>query len=188
MKKILFFLILLLSIFLIIRSLPADNQKIDDWYKTQVGTGFGNCGPASVAMAIYWSTGKDLTVQKVRDFIGWPHKNGATAYYHLMRALKHWKTVAYYKEFSSLEEIEDCLKRSKIILFCYNTKDVDISDGSKYGRTYSYNGGHYSIIYGYYRDWFVVNDPMFGGKDRLYFKNNILSYLKKVIVIEKVYN
>ncbi|HUS48626.1 MAG TPA: C39 family peptidase [Candidatus Paceibacterota bacterium] len=187
MKKILIFLVVLLAFFTTLRVLPAEEPEVDDWYKTQMGTGFGNCGPASAAMAIYWSTGIDLTVQTVRNYIGNPYEDGATAYYHLMAALKYWGAIAYYKEFSGLDEIKDYLDKNMIILFCYETARVEISDGSKYGRTYSSNGGHYSIIYGHYRDWFVVNDPMWGGKDRLYPIDNILDAIVKVIVIEKVY-
>lgn len=188
MKKIFIFLIILFAFITLIKAMPQDFEVVDDWYKTQMGTGFGNCGPASAAMSIYWAAGKDLTVQTVRNFIGWPYEDGATTYYNLMSALRHWKIKAYYKKFENLKEIEECLDSKKIILFCYNTARVEISDGSKYGRTYSYNGGHYSIIYDYYRDWFVVNDPMPGGRNRLYSKENILYSLKKVIVIEKTYN
>lgn len=188
MRGIIFILILLLALFTT-TNVGSEEEliEIDDWYKTQIGTGIGNCGPASTAMAIYWSTGRDLSVQRVRRYIGNPYAEGAVTFFNIMGALNHWGADARYQTFNSLEEVEDALDRSSIIMFLFKTSAVEITDGSQYGRTYSYNGGHYAIIHDHYRDWFVVNDPMWAGKDRLYEKDQIAGFLDKVVVIEKVY-
>lgn len=58
-----------------------------DWYRTQFGTGVGNCGPALVSMAILWARGIDVGVQNICREIGYPRPDGGLSLEDLQRPL-----------------------------------------------------------------------------------------------------
>lgn len=182
--KLVFFIIMLLPI-----TILSFGQDSNEWYKPQFGTGVaGNCGPASAAMAIEWSTEEYISVERVRNYIGMPQADGGVSMKDVLSSLLYYKANAKNEYPETLEDIFEILDEGSLIIFLYHTDVVSISDGSQYGRTYSFNGGHYSVIRDYYGDFFVVNDPMPDGMNRLYAIEEILMYLDHVIVIEKNYS
>lgn len=188
MKKV-FLKLIFFAIVIFFALSPIYSQDSSEWYKPQFGTGFaGNCGPASAAMAIEWSTGIEISVERVRNYIGWPQPDGGVSLYDVLTSLLHYGANASYYRPESLEDILNVLDEGSLIIFLYPTDVVSVSDGSQYGRTYEFNGGHYSVIRDYYGDFFVVNDPMPDGIDRLYAIDEIYKCLELVIVVEKVYN
>lgn len=63
-----------------------------EWYKTQFNTGInGNCGPASVAMGIQWSTGTNIDVRSIRKQIGMPNQDGAIGFNHMISIFGRYK-------------------------------------------------------------------------------------------------
>jgi ABC-type bacteriocin/lantibiotic exporter with double-glycine peptidase domain len=161
----------------------------DWWYKTQMGTGPGNCGPASAAMAVQWATGKNISVQKARNVIGWPVSNGAIGIRHITKILNYFKASFKQVEINTIKDIDKYLAEGNIIIVLFNTKTISKTDGSKYGRTYNEAVGHYIVMYKSYRDFWVVNDPMYDGNGRLYLKEEVFKSLyREIIIVWRNYN
>jgi hypothetical protein len=181
--KIIRLLITIVLMFFLCSSCYTKEENGDWWYKTQMGTGPGNCGPASAAMAVQWSTSKNITVQKARNVIGWPAKNGGIAPFHISLILKYFNVPHKIVDTVSIENIDKYLSEGNIVIILFNTKTISKTDGSKYGRTYNDSVGHYIVLYKSYRDFWVVNDPMQGGDGRLYSKKEIFKSIYPEIVI-----
>lgn len=161
MKKI--FIIILLTISLFINPHSYDNSS---WYKSQINTGIGNCGPASVAMIIQRS-GINVEVKDIRNLIGYKIKDGSTSIKDLLFILNQ-----YYIDTKILKSIDQYYGYG-ILLILINTKYLS-------NKEYSYSGGHYIIIAGKTENYFIVNDPL-SGPNKLYkiseIKSAILSNL-----------
>tara|TARA_Y100000310_G_scaffold345809_1_gene470283 strand:- start:6409 stop:6984 length:576 start_codon:yes stop_codon:yes gene_type:complete len=163
------------------------------WYQTQIDSGYdGNCGPASVAMAVSWFRDKIVEVQIVRDIIGIPYKDGAVGIPHLIEALKALRVRHERKFIRNIQEIDEALDNGSIVIILYNPRFIPKAENEDalIGRGYSYliDGGHYSVIYDRYEDYFVVNDPYIDGEGRLYKKEavtNSLLTLDSIIVKRK---
>jgi hypothetical protein len=138
-----------------------------DWYKTQFATGInGNCGPACVAMAIYWAKGEDIPVARVRNEIGMPFRNGGIDFSHMDRSFDKHDVRSRRANIRSLEDIERIVDRGNIAIVVFNTRVLSKTKGpaaSNFtGRYYDDITGHYIIIKGYTLDgkYLVAYDPM----------------------------
>ena len=65
------------------------------WFKSQIDTGSGNCGPACAAMIIQ-RDGTDITVEAARDIIGYKIEDGATSISELTYILQQYH-IGYYE-------------------------------------------------------------------------------------------
>jgi hypothetical protein len=144
-------------------------QEDFDWYKTQFGTGgTGNCGPACVAMAIYWATGKDISVRQIREEIGEPHGNRATTLEDQLRAIENHGVRAEYGYPRSIDDIVDIIRDGGIAILWIHTGEIRKPEGdvtrTRVGRYYEDECGHYIVIKGYSpdRQYFIVHDPIPG--------------------------
>ncbi|MBN2533007.1 MAG: LysM peptidoglycan-binding domain-containing protein [Spirochaetales bacterium] len=138
-----------------------------DWYKTQFATGItGNCGPASVAMAILWATGEDVPVAKIRSEIGLPNKNGAINLSHMFPSFKKRRINAYHTFINNPGDVRNIIDRGNIAIIVFNTRTISKTKGdikkNFTGRYYDDITGHYCIIKGYTPDgkYFIVYDPI----------------------------
>lgn len=157
-KRLLFLLFLFFSF----------NSFGETWYKSQIGTGLGNCGPASVAMAIEWSTGEKVSVEQIRKEIGYSSIDGATSFYILGQTLKQYKVDFIILSKITLNHFIDIVKSNVLIIVCLNTNIIDKArDNSKFGRIYDMKSNHYIIIKGIFDKYFKVEDP-FNSPDRYY--------------------
>ena len=164
---------------------PADELW---WYKTQTNTGYGNCGPAAVAMSIYWSTLRDIPVEEVRDAIGYRLWDGATTFDELYNSLIEYEVDARFEEIRDLNElISIVFDYSKIVIALIDASEIDLMTGRYYGKTHYYDGGHYIVLYDYFADAFQVHDPIMYGEERLYKVDQVWSSIRenRVIVIQK---
>lgn len=160
----------------------------DWWYKAQTGTGLGNCGSATVAMSIYWSTGIDISFETVRSTIGYKLWDSATSYDELYNSLIEYDINAYFEEILSLEKlISIVFNYNKIVIALIDASKIEVIDGDYYGKTHYYEGGHYIILYDYFADTFQVHDPLIYGENRLYKMMQVWNAIKenRVIVIQK---
>ncbi|MBN2531688.1 MAG: LysM peptidoglycan-binding domain-containing protein [Spirochaetales bacterium] len=138
-----------------------------NWYKTQFDTGHnGNCGPSCVSMAILWAKKIDVSIRKIRDFIGFPKNDGGVGFYLLTRTLKKYNVENNYEKIEDANDIFKMIDRGSIVIFLFNRGSIsvqqeDISE-NLFGRYYADSGGHYSIIKGYSlnKKYFVVYDPI----------------------------
>jgi ABC-type bacteriocin/lantibiotic exporter with double-glycine peptidase domain len=151
------------------------------WYRTQVGTGVGNCGPACVAMAVAWINQPDITVQEVRKFIGYKRKDGSTSSEELVRALDFYSIDNTLISLESLESLRDILKIRGVIVIISLTPSIvskAIKGDNVYGRPYEYNGTHFIILEAVDSEYFVVQDPL-ANKDRRYLIKEVLAAMKE---------
>ena len=179
-----------------------------DWYKTQFGTGgTGNCGPACVAMAIFWATGADVSVRKVREEIGEPGGNRATSLAHQKMVLDARGVRAEYTFVASVEDLRAVVDRGRIAILWIHTGRLGKPSGdvtqTNRGRYYDDECGHYIVLKGYTEDgdgdWFIVHDPIPGdwttntvrypdgsmlGRSRWFKANEVWSSLMERKVIE----
>lgn len=142
------------------------------WYKTQEGTGIGNCGPACVAMVLEWG-GRKTTVEEVRSWIGYQREDGATTWEELDSALDGW--IRHRIEQVDILEVQ--VTQGPLIVL------LDMSK-IRSGKNHSYMGGHYVVISGVDMDSFIVQDPMPNGQDRRYKIHEVYSALKSTVIIQ----
>lgn len=129
-----------------------------DWHKEQLGTGYGNCGPACSAMLIERS-GTPITVQEARAVIGDTGTMMANGYFDGATSLNHLKIIlkAYTIEYklmpflSFYNSIEEFTGGAFICL-------VDMIHITN--RPYEYAGGHYIVVYGIAEEYYLVMDPL----------------------------
>lgn len=138
-----------------------------NWYKTQFATGInGNCGPASVAMAIHWATGEDVPVEKVRSEIGIPHRDGAINFSHMFPSFKKRRINASHTFVNNPGDVKNIIDRGNIAIVVFKTRNISKTKGdvkkNLIGRYYDDLTGHYCIIKGYTLDgkYFIVYDPI----------------------------
>jgi LysM repeat protein len=138
-----------------------------DWYKTQFGTGIqGNCGPATVAMACLWSTGRDTAVASIRSDIGMPFSNGAIGFEHMLGPLKRRSVPFEFRPLEREADIRAVVDRGNIGIILIHTSQIRKTRGDArknlVGRYYNDSTGHYIVVKGYTLDgrYFIVYDPI----------------------------
>lgn len=136
-----------------------------DWHKSQIGTGVGNCGPECVAMSVQWATREEISVEEIREIIGWPHSDGSTSWDNLYSALRHYNVNARFQYLYSRERMLE--------LLTYNSMMI-VMVGMDMMSNYEDVVGHYIVIYGYVGDVFYSADP--------------LQHPSKVYRIEEIWN
>ena len=196
------------QVYLFVSPLPARQVGRDDvdWYKTQYGTGYANCGPAVVSMAVLWALGKDIPVQDIREEIGYPYDDGAVSFDNLSAALGQHKVSFGTPQLSGPADLRKIVDRGHIAVLLIQTGDIDKVEGDPVndlvGRYYDDDEGHYILVKGYTLDrrYFVVYDPYpvdwgsnslrYGdnvsmiGKNRYYPADQLFSALKTPLVLE----
>lgn len=189
---------------------PVAARQVDredvDWYKTQYGTGYANCGPAVVSMAVLWSRGHDVTVQSIREEIGYPYDDGAVSFDNLSDALQRHKVKFETPQLSGPDDLRRILDRGHIALLLIQDSVIEKVQGDPVkdivGRYYDDDEGHYVLVKGYTLDGgnFIVYDPYpvdwesnslrYGdevsmiGKNRFYPAKQLFSALKTPLVLE----
>lgn len=125
-----------------------------------------NCGPTSVAMAVQYSKGLYIPINRIRSYIG---KNKSyTNEYDIMKALTHWN-VQYSTAIYNAQSIENALSHDHIVIVAVNMKRIapgaDINGAStdpslRYGRFASFTGYHWLVVKGISADgkYFQVYD------------------------------
>lgn len=170
MKKYLFlvFFVLFLSI---------DSSAQFSWYKSQLETGIGNCGPACVAMAVGWSKGRVVSVQEVRSIIGYRVSDGSTSFAELMFALDSYNVPYTTRTITSRQDLLSV--RPNVFIIGVVMKGIT-------NRGYDYSEGHYLLITGVRGRDLIVQDPL-GGPDRYYNATEVWKSLRssQVIVISE---
>jgi hypothetical protein len=177
-----------------------------DWYKSQWGTGIANCGPALVAMAILWARGQDVSVQAIRDEIGWPYEDGSTSFDDLRSSLQRHGVHSATPSLATPRALADIVDRGHIAFVLIQTGSISRTEGDPsrdlVGRYYDDDEGHYVIVKGYSLDhrYFIVYDPYpvdwdtnalryadgatMIGKNRYYPSDELFTALKTRTVIE----
>lgn len=137
-----------------------------DWYRTQFNTGTtSNCGPASAAMGIAWSTEKHFPVSAVREAIGW-QGDGSTSFEQLLKVIKDQGIPAAITPVRNAQSIKDVIDAGGIALVLFRTEGVGTAAGNPaedlFGKYYEDSAGHYIVIKGYSLDgeYFVIYDPI----------------------------
>lgn len=156
--------------------LPAE-----PWFRSQIGTGDGNCGPASVAMVIEWATGKKFTVQQIRKEMGRPWADGSTSIEMLMANLKRHGVHARIVTQKSLDQLADLVDgRNALAIICVHTEAIEpAKKGSQFGRKYNIPDTlHFVVLNGTFAEYFRVEDPL-GSPDRLYKMNQVYAGMGK---------
>jgi hypothetical protein len=177
-----------------------------DWYKTQYGTGIANCGPAVVAMAVLWSRGHDVTVQAIRDEIGYPYDDGAVSFDNLSDSLSRHDVKFRSPPLAGPDDLRRILDNGHIALVLIQDSVIEKVQGNPAsnlaGRYYDDDEGHYILVKGYTLDgaYFIVYDPYpvdwesnslrYGddasmiGKNRYYSSAQLFTALKTPLVLE----
>jgi len=168
--------------------MAADDDN--EWYKTQVGSGIGNCGPACVSMAIKWSTEHDVTVERVRKYISYTRLDGATDFRELASAMMNWDAPYDIIEITSLTGLKDLVDGENLIaIVLINTDKIKNADeitdnlNGMFGKNYKYDGGHYIVLSEVDSSFFVVQDPVPPGANRRYHIDEVWLAMKKRQII-----
>jgi hypothetical protein len=177
-----------------------------DWYRTQYGTGYANCGPAMVSMAVLWSRGEDVPVQEIREEIGYPHDDGAVSFDDIADSLGRHGVKFARPQLAGPDDLRRILDRGHLALVLIQSGAIEKVEGDPVsdliGRYYDDDEGHYILVKGYTLDdtYFVVYDPYpvdwesnslrYGddesmiGKNRLYSAGQLFTALKTPLVLE----
>jgi hypothetical protein len=196
------------QVYLFVSPLPSRQVTREDvdWYKTQWGTGYANCGPALVSMAILWSRGQDIPVQNIRQEIGYPYDDGAVSFDNLRDALGRHRIPFSVPQLSGPDGLRKILDRGHIALVLIQSGAIQKVRGDPVidlvGRYYDDAEGHYVLVKGYTLDkgFFVVYDPYpvdwesnsmryeddvsMIGKNRYYPAQQLFNALKTPLVLE----
>jgi len=196
------------QVYLFVSPIPARQvgREDVDWYKTQYGTGYANCGPAVVSMAIFWSRGLDIPVQAIRDEIGYPYDDGAVSFDNLTDALARHRVKFSAPQLAGPDDLRKILDRGHLAVVLIQSGDIQKVRGNPVtnlvGRYYDDDEGHYVLVKGYTLDngFFVVYDPYpvdwesnslrYGddvspiGKNRFLPADQLFDALKTQVVIE----
>jgi len=196
------------QVYLFVSPLPARQvgREDVDWYKTQYGTGYANCGPAVVSMAVLWARGQDIPVQDIREEIGYPYDDGAVSFDNISAALGQHKVPFATPQLGGPADLRKIVDRGHIAVLLIQTGDIDKVEGDPVtdlvGRYYDDDEGHYILVKGYTLDrrYFVVYDPYpvdwesnslrYGdnismiGKNRYYPADQLFNALKTPLALE----
>jgi len=133
-----------------------------DWYINQLGTGtdeYINCGPASAVMAALWYFYGDfhVSVEETRNTV--PEiLNQHWFYRDIVAFLQDHNVDITISFYATLENMINWLNEGRIIIANIRAGDISHGDrGSGIGRFYSFNGGHFVILKGFY----VVDDVLY---------------------------
>ena len=146
------------QIYLFVSPLPSHQVTRDDvdWYKTQWGTGYANCGPAVVSMAILWSRGQDIPVQSIREEIGYPYDDGAVSFDNLRDALGRHRIPFTVPQLVSPADLRSIVDRGHIAVVLIQSGVIEKVRGDPVtdlsGRYYDDDEGHYVLVKGYTLD------------------------------------
>jgi hypothetical protein len=196
------------QVYVFVSPIPSRQVSRDDidWYKTQYGTGEANCGPALVAMALLWARGIDMSVQAVRDEIGFPYEDGSTSFDDLRASLIRHHVVTRNPEMDAEKDLVSVVDRGHLALVLIRSGLIEKVKGDPssdlMGRYYDDDEGHYVVVKGYSLDrrYFVVYDPYpvdwesnsmryaddvsMIGKNRYYSAQQLFEALKTRMVLE----
>ena len=146
---------LLLTISLLLLSLTLYSQ-ITSWkyYKSQINTGIGNCGPTCAAMAIYWSNNIDVSVQKLRSIIGYKTPDGNTTIEDLQFLLNFYVVKNELYTFNRISELKDFVNNNKLAIILIQTK---------FFKDYGFDASHFIILSAVLdQKTYRVQDPLLG--------------------------
>jgi hypothetical protein len=148
---------------------PVPSRQLEregvEWYRTQFGTGVGNCGPATVSMAILWARGAEVPVEQIRAEIGYPSADGATTLEELEGSLNGHGIRTRHASVSSPQELAGIVERGHLALVLIRTGGIErVRQDPRTelaGRYYDEDEGHYLLVKGYSLDgrYLVVYDP-----------------------------
>ncbi len=196
------------QVYLFVSPLPSRQVSREDvdWYRTQYGTGYANCGPAVVSMAVLWAQGTDIPVQDIRQEMGYPYDDGAVSFDNLSASLGQHKIPVAPVQLAGPADLRSIVDRGHIAVVLFQTGDIDKVEGDPVsdlvGRYYDDDEGHYVIVKGYTLDkgFFVVYDPYpvdwesnslryaddvsMIGKNRYYPADQLFKALKTPLVLE----
>jgi len=155
------------QLYLFVSPVPARQvgREDVDWYKTQYGTGYANCGPAVVSMAVLWAKGQDIPVQAIREEIGYPYDDGAVSFDNLTDALGRHRVKFSSPQLAGPDDLRKIVDRGHIAVVLIQSGDIEKVRGDPVtdlvGRYYDDDEGHYVLVKGYTLDngFFVVYDP-----------------------------
>lgn len=170
MSKLVTFISLLILLFITaghLHSQSITTEETRSWYKTQVGTGIGNCGPTVVAMIIERS-GPKTTVQQIRAQLPPGPANGAT-YNDLLEILNTYRIRYYW-----LNGISEW-NGDGILMVAINPIRISAAP-------YEYNGGHYILLVGRTEENYIVNDPYANFPELYYSREEIDAWRYSYII------
>jgi ABC-type bacteriocin/lantibiotic exporter with double-glycine peptidase domain len=136
------------------------------FFLSQIGTGMGNCGLASVAMILN-RYGNEISVEETRDIIGYKKPDGGTTIYELGYILD---------QYDILYEYVDTIEENSIMLM--DTTFIS-------NKTYSYNTLHYIYVLYEYDNSYVCHDPL-GGANQIYLTKELKNAIVKTIKINNI--
>src|SRR5208283_575835 len=115
------------QVYLFVSPLPSRQVSRDDvdWYKTQYGTGYANCGPAVVSMAVLWARGTDVPVQDIRQEIGYPYDDGAVSFDNLGAALGLHKIAFAAVQLAGAADLRQIVDRGHIAVVLFQTGSIE---------------------------------------------------------------
>ncbi len=196
------------QVYLFVSPLPSRQVSREDvdWYRTQYGTGYANCGPALVSMAILWARGQEIPVQAIREEIGYPYDDGAVSFDNLGASLGQHKVPFAPVQLARPADLRSIVDRGHIAMVLIQSGSIEKVEGDPVadlvGRYYDDDEGHYVIVKGYTLDggYFVVYDPYpvdwesnslrYGddvsmiGKNRYYPADQLFGALRTQLVLE----
>jgi hypothetical protein len=177
-----------------------------DWYKTQYGTGYANCGPAMVSMSLLWARGQDVPVEDIRQEIGYPYDDGAVSFDNIEDALARHGVKFTVPQLAGPEDLRRIIDHGHIAVVLVQSGDIGKVRGDPVddlvGRYYDDDEGHYVLVKGYTLDgdFFIVYDPYpvdwdsnrlryddeatMIGKNRFYPADQMFDAMKTPFVIE----
>lgn len=176
------------QVYLFVSPVPARqvSRSDVDWYKTQYGTGYANCGPAVVSMAVLWAKGQDIPVQAIREEIGYPYDDGAVSFDNLADTLGRHRVKFSSPQLAGPDDLRKILDRGHIAVVLIQSGDIEKVRGDPVtnlvGRYYDDDEGHYVLVKGYTLDhgFFIVYDPY-----PVDWESNSLRYGDRVSMIGK---
>lgn len=146
------------------------------WHYYQLNfDGLGNCGPACIAMVYTYHTGNLIHLDKVNKLIVYKGNNGATNMQSLHSALLKLEIP------NEIVSIKDFILSDYLYIINIDTKYI-------LNREYSYEGGHYIVLFDYFDGWYKVNDSLHPKKEFVwYYGEDIKMALKHnyAIKVEK---
>lgn len=161
-------------------------ERAYEWYLSQEGSGpyeAENCGPAVAAMGIHWYDPEQVPSieyarSRYRPQGGWWYTSDIEALF------KEYSVPLSYRAYVSPGDLTKVIDQGYIAILCLDTRFITPYDeaGSRIGRHYEGDFGHFAIAKGYekiegklyievYDPWNMQSEDEDGtpkGKDRLY--------------------
>ncbi|MGA2974059.1 MAG: hypothetical protein ABSF77_01990 [Spirochaetia bacterium] len=196
------------QVYLFVSPLPARQvgREDVDWYRSQYGTGYANCGPALVSMAILWARGEDVPVAEIRAEIGYPYDDGSVSFDHLRGSLDRHDVATASPQLATPRDLMSIVDRGHVAFVLIQSGDIERTQDDPstdlVGRYYDDDEGHYILVKGYTLDqrYYVVYDPYpvdwesnslryaddatMIGKNRFYAVQQLFDALKTRVVLE----